>query len=248
RAGVGKQATPAAGAAVHRVGRKVEALVDLAVAIVVDTVADLGHRRHRAVVLATVGRPSVQIHPSRIAGAHDAASGHAACGRVRVRAAQAAGAAVIGVVLLVEPFVDLAVAVVVHAVADLGPGEMAHVLAPVRQLTVDIPVVGLAGGDAAHPAHAIGDRVRDRARAAAAAVERIGLLIEWIVDHAVAVVVDVVAHFRAWAHVADALQEAAQALRGAGLAGAEAGVAARAIPCAAAAKREAGPTGVGGRP
>src|SRR5262249_55646514 len=92
--------------------------------------------------------------------------------------------------------VDLAVAVVVHAVADLRARRIhgARVLAPVRLIAV---VVGEARVAGAHRADARGAAVHagvgEVARGAArAAVQRIRLLVEPVVDHAVAVVVLVV--------------------------------------------------------
>src|SRR5262249_8780016 len=156
-------------------GLQVEALVDLTVAVVVDSVADFGLRRDGALILAAVGGIAVQVDIARIAGAHRAGAAYAEGGRVHEAAARAAAAAMVRVGVLLEALVDLAVTVVVDAVAVLGPGEVTEVLAAVGEIAVDVVEVRRAGGDAAPPAYAARDGVRDDARAATAAVQRIGL-------------------------------------------------------------------------
>src|SRR5206468_2748850 len=105
-----------------------------------DAVADFAGRGDRAVVLAAVGRAAVEVDPPGIAAAHRAHTRLAQRTRVHEAAALTRGAAIVGIVLLVEALVDLSVAVVVAVVADLGPAEVAVVLAAVGQVAVEIPI------------------------------------------------------------------------------------------------------------
>ncbi|MEO1152345.1 MAG: hypothetical protein AAFX59_00535 [Pseudomonadota bacterium] len=110
-----------------------------------------------------------------------------------------AGAAVVQIVGQVEPLVDLTIAVVVDLIADLDGdpiavdvGQLAEVLAP--RVVVVVVVVLLTRLEGAVSIHAQVDRVGDRARPAAiAAVERIALKIEALIDLAIAVVIDLIA-------------------------------------------------------
>jgi hypothetical protein len=138
----------------------------------------------------------------------------------------ATAAAVGGIGGGVEALVDRAVAVVVGRVAALGAGVDAAILAAVGGAAVEVDEAEVARRDGAGTERAALDRVRQAARRAAAAVQRIVLLVVAVVDRAVAVVVEVVARLGAAAGRADAEQHAVLALGRAGHAHAGVGAAA----------------------
>src|SRR5262249_12237231 len=122
---VQRDADVAAGAAVVRVVGGVEALVDLAVAVVVEAVADL---------LAAVGGDAGRLAAGPLVAVEEAgqalvvavaADAGPALVRLGLVAADVAAAAVQRVAVEVEAVVDVAVAVVVETVADLGLAERA---------------------------------------------------------------------------------------------------------------------------
>ena len=103
-------------------------------------------------------------------------------------------AAVIRVAPQVEAVVDDAIAVVVRAVAQLNATVGHHALATVGGVLVGVDVAGRARGDHARACNAGGSRGRSGTDdAAGTAIERIGLQIESVVDHTIAVVIDAVA-------------------------------------------------------
>ena len=113
--------------------------VDPAVAVVVQAVAHLGSVGG-AGVFAAVGRLAVEIDEARLAGLDRAGAGHAGVDRPGQVAQPAAGAAPAGVVLQVEVLVGPAVAVVVHAVADVALGQhRPHAAQAARQADVSAP-------------------------------------------------------------------------------------------------------------
>ena len=179
RVSSGRQ-TPRGRARPRRAGRSADAVVADAVAVVAALLAAPRRCRSRR---PSRWRPGSS--PSRRAGAVPRAGVGAELRHARVRR------------------VDLAVAVVVQAVADLGAGRRALVLAAVSRLSWSDPAQ-LADRDGArarsHLAMAWG---MAQARAAAA-VARVVLLVEAVVDRAVAVVVLAVADLGAGAHLAGA--------------------------------------------
>jgi len=213
-----RTAITTAHAAVGVVGEEVESLVDEAVAVVVAIVADFGSRHavvHRhgelayrvladgagiahAAACAAVERIAEEVEPlidvpvaivvdvvAELGSRRDAIVRRNGVGAVSVgtelagAAAMPAGAAVGSVCEQVEAVVDHAIAVVIDVVAGLG-GRRAGIL---RVVPLAVPVIaGLVG----------------RASVAAdPAVGRVGQQVECLVDRGVAIVVDVVADFRA---------------------------------------------------
>src|SRR5262249_25575071 len=187
---------------VGRAGPDAPRLVDDAVAVVVHAVANFGRARRRRRV----------AEGARAVGAADQAS-HGRAGADLNRAGTAHGEAV----------VDRAIAVVMEAVADLGPRA---------DLALALHLAGGAVADQlAGPADAAaGGRIRREVavRGRAGVVAGIARAGNVVVDDAVAVVVDVVAGFGGWAGGAAALRHAHHALEGAGPAGADVGSAAAA--------------------
>src|SRR5207247_1197132 len=119
-----KPAATSARAAVVHVTLLIEPVIDDAVAVVVDTIADLDAAVGLQ-ALAPVGRIVIGIAVAEGAAAELALAARAGGRGVREQAVVAALPAVVGVGLQIVAFVDLAVAVVIQAVADLGEGQAA---------------------------------------------------------------------------------------------------------------------------
>jgi hypothetical protein len=168
-----------------RTGLRDEDVVDLAVAVVVEPVAALGHRLARTFALAPAGAVGGARLPARAT--------LAAPGPVRRRAVAFARGA--GVAPAVEALVDAAVAVGVAAAARLGGGrDRAEARAVERPLPVDADAPAIpAGAD------------RRRARTGHAQRSALGRLVE----DAIAVVVGVVAGLLARQSLVEALGEGA---------------------------------------
>ncbi len=191
----------AAGADPHR-ARLVElrvALVDVAVAVVVDVVAQLPTRD--APALAAVSPVAVAVGEARVAAAHTTAPVDARGRGVGRHAGLVACAAVRGVVGQVEVLVGAPIAVVVHLVAglDAAVGRRTFVFAAVGDLVVQVTEARLTLGEGAPPLDALEAPVGEAPAvlAAPSAVSGVRLVVEVLVHAAVAVVVRPVADLEA---------------------------------------------------
>ena len=124
-------------------------LVDRAIAVVVLPITNLDAIvAWRAGIFASVFGIAIEVDVARQAG-EPALALLAESAGVGKRAHSAARAAVGSVGLQVEAFVDLTVAVVVLAVADLHPAVAQSAFAAVSRLGVEIHVAGIAGAHCA---------------------------------------------------------------------------------------------------
>lgn len=115
--------------------------VHLLVAIVVDAIANLNATVGGcASVLATIVGIVVAIHKASVARTHRTGTRTATCRGLRELTSSTAGAAVVGVCIEVDAFVDLAIAVVVDSVTHLGPVDDAEVLTAGLQRIVVVKI------------------------------------------------------------------------------------------------------------
>src|SRR5262249_36768005 len=155
-------------------------VVDPAVAVVVEAVADF-HAAigHQAAILAAIRWIAVDVVEVGQAAIEAALPGRAGADRVLEVAAVAALAAVGLIGLQIKVVVDDAVAVVVHAVADLDAAVGHGALASIGGIVVRVAMPEGAGAELTLAAHAQGARVREQALVTAhAAVVHVGLQVE----------------------------------------------------------------------
>ena len=193
RDGVLGCADVAAGAAVAGVALQVEALVDAAIAVLVDAVAGLDPAVAHA-ALAAVGGVPVAVDEALRAARQDAGAALTRGDALVEGADVVAAAAVRWVALKVETLVGAAVAVLVLAVAGLVAARRAGILAAIPGVAVQVDEARVAGRHRAQPraADALGAGGR-AGSAAGAAVSEIGVEIEALVGGVIAVVVQPVA-------------------------------------------------------